>query len=1107
MALPPRHPLTRGTGNTSQPPDTLRKTIRRKAIIIHKAIKEWGKYDNNSGTNKSVDPLKIPHSKQIKVATFNIRGINEITKRQQLDEWMDSGKIDIALLQETKINTNSIERGLHTFTYFNTEVDPAARDRIEQKRQSGHRITKREAEDIMEKRGTAIMVHQRLAPYIKQVTTHGGRTMALHLHGAPGYTIINTYCPHADFTREEKEKHYESLTDILTEAQHNSIPIIGGDFNARLYSQQGLAREVFGKWILPHPTESSPVNLSTIESRDIFTTFCTMKDLWAANTHFEKPPWKLVTAKITGTNRLEPPFNATCYGQIDYILTTNRWKNVIHDVEIDTKPSVVSDHFPLVAKIRCRLTRHLKKPRPSTSFVSNPTADIKKALNVEVWETYMNKTDGQRMTIYEEWHPILLKAQATHLETERSQRPKKDYISDRTWGIIQTRDSHRHEWNAEQLKASTRLIRNAARKDRKNWIISTMAAELDQRDQWLGIKRLRQGYRPRGYEKISKEGHPIPTCQQAEAMASHLEQTQWGPDAVDQSPASFLKNPDDPHYYITQAEARYAGAPKYNIDPFTPEEVDAAIKQLKKGKAPGPDGLKSETLKCLSDVNRPLVVSLMNVWWYTKRLPDDELEAAVIPIFKKGDPRVLDNYRPISLLTTLNKLYAILIRGRLQDTADENLPATFFGFRKGKSTADAIHIIRRIQEKAEIGHTPCHIILLDWSKAFDRIRIPKLLEALRRHGIHEELIEAVASLYRSPSFTVTEHGCTSAKHRQHRGIRQGCPLSPFLFVILMSALMWDAEHDPERTTHRDKLKRQLGFADLCYADDTALFGFSYKEVEQSLQAIERQAGSYGMSLNKSKCIHISMYSRARVKFSDGSPVPTADEATYLGAHINNAMDPRQEIIQRLKKCSVIWRKLGLFWKQVPVSNKFKLLVHNAIIRSTLMYGLEAMQIPEDLLKRMDAFQLKGIRQILKITTTFVDRSHTNKFVIQQANKALRYTSPTLMDRKLRKKKALKKFRQVTLFSKFVKVRSQKFMAHVIRADPDDPIRISTLQRSKIKPRLPRKRRVGRPRLNWSNITLAEMWLKARPTTIQADFDPNSRRHNLYLLAAARNRIF
>ena len=494
----------------------------------------------------------------------------------------------------------------------------------------------------------------------------------------------------------------------------------------------------------------------------------------------------------------------------------------------------------------------------------------------------------------------------------------------------------------------------------------------------------------------------------------------------------------------------------------------------------------------------------MNIWYFTKRLPDDQLEALVIPIFKKGDPRLLDNYRPISLLCILNKLYAILLRERIQPNADANLPATFFGFRQGKSSAEAIHIIRRIQEKAEVGHSPCHLLLLDWAKAFDRVRIPKLLEALRRHGIAEELVEAVHSLYQNHKFRVSENGYTSAAYSQERGIRQGCPLSPFLFVILMSALLWDADHDPDRHSHRDKLKRQLGFSDLCYADDTVIFGASHLEVQESLRAIERNAVNYGMSLNKSKCIHIAMYSRARIKFMDETVVPQADEATYLGANINAAMDPRLEVHQRIQRCSVIWKKLGLFWKHADASPKFKLLVHNAIIRGILMYGMEAIQLPTDLLNKMDAFQLKGIRQILKITTTYIDRSHTNAFVIRKANEAL-----STFQRKpgQKKPKAHKKLRKVAIFSKYVKQRACKFMAHVIRADTEDPIRVVTLQRSKIKPRPPTKRRVGRPRLKWAWGTLQGMWLKAKPSDAPEVFNPDSRRHNLYMAAAARNRIF
>ena len=103
-----------------------------------------------------------------------------------------------------------------------------------------------------------------------------------------------------------------------------------------------------------------------------------MQDLWAANTHFEKPPWKIVTAKITGTSRRVAPFDARQYGQIDYILTTSRWKNIIQDIEIDTKPTVVSDHFLLVARIQCRLTKHKKKQQPARNFISNPDDAAKK---------------------------------------------------------------------------------------------------------------------------------------------------------------------------------------------------------------------------------------------------------------------------------------------------------------------------------------------------------------------------------------------------------------------------------------------------------------------------------------------------------------------------------------------------------------------------------------------------------------------------------------------------------------------------------------------------------------------------------------------------------
>ena len=90
-------------------------------------------------------------SRNLRIATFNIRGINEITKRQQLDRWVEQKHIDILLLQETKVNHNSTEHGLYTRTFFHTEVDQKKREAVENARQNGKRPSKPQVEASVKK--------------------------------------------------------------------------------------------------------------------------------------------------------------------------------------------------------------------------------------------------------------------------------------------------------------------------------------------------------------------------------------------------------------------------------------------------------------------------------------------------------------------------------------------------------------------------------------------------------------------------------------------------------------------------------------------------------------------------------------------------------------------------------------------------------------------------------------------------------------------------------------------------------------------------------------------------------------------------------------------
>lgn len=157
-------------------------------------------------------------------------------------------------------------------------------------------------------------------------------------------------------------------------------------------------------------------------------------------------------------------------------------------------------------------------------------------------------------------------------------------------------------------------------------------------------------------------------------------------------------------------------------------------------------------------------------------------------LYKSGDPSVPDNYRPVSLLQVGYKLFSMILLDRLREAgAEERIWPTQCGFRRGRGIGDAIFAGRRVIEEAWATKDGKIILLaLDWAKAFDSISPMGLKAALRRFGCGVDFVEMISGIYTDRQFVVEDGGCTSAWHRQSFGISQGCPLSPFLFSVLMS---------------------------------------------------------------------------------------------------------------------------------------------------------------------------------------------------------------------------------------------------------------------------------------------------------------------------------
>ena len=258
----------------------------------------------------------------------------------------------------------------------------------------------------------------------------------------------------------------------------------------------------------------------------------------------------------------------------------------------------------------------------------------------------------------------------------------------------------------------------------------------------------------------------------------------------------------------------------------------------------------------------------------------------------------------------------------------------------------------------------------------------------------------------------------------------------------------------------------LSFTELLYADDTVLITNNVNAMNRLLRNVEKCARYHGLSFNKDKCVSMNFHCEAKTKYADGTKVPCSDAVTYLGAELTKLGSARKEINRKISQCIVICKKLQMFWRNPSCPTKFKLHVYDAVIRSKLVYGLESLHLNAGTLSHLNAFQLKGLRRILNLKHTFIDRSNTNHKILQTAN---RIKNPKNIEGK-----------NVALFSDYVLKQQNSLLAHTIRASPEDPLRQCTLSSGSIYPFEVTNRRVGRPRNNWTFKTYERMAMKNTP---------------------------
>ena len=128
--------------------------------------------------------------------------------------------------------------------------------------------------------------------------------------------------------------------------------------------------------------------------------------------------------------------------------------------------------------------------------------------------------------------------------------------------------------------------------------------------------------------------------------------------------------------------------------------------------------------------------------------------------------------------------------------------------------------------------------------------------------------------------------------QQATGIRQGCPLSPYLFVVLMSVLFQDILKNDVLKLNEHRVQG-MDTDEILYADDTICVSEDEQALSRLLAAIEGEGDKYGLKLNKKKCEFLHFGEAGQVFFADGTPVRKKHEVKYLGCSMNDKADPER----------------------------------------------------------------------------------------------------------------------------------------------------------------------------------------------------------------------
>ena len=827
------------------------------------------------------------------IHSFNVRGMRDAKKRKKIFSYLKQRCKGIIYLQETytlpnDLNTWKKEWGQHVYLNHGTSHSCGVAILVTQGYEFETLDTKQDDK----------------GRYIYINATVNGINRA----------FLNYYNPTSDKVNDQI-KLLDEVKEIV--ANNSSILFWGGDFNMNM-TKEDKDRN-FEK-----PSKFVNKIAQLLEETD-------MTDLWRiTNPEIRRYTWRRCTMKNLQQSRL------------DYIFAPTSCLYNLNKAEII--PSICSDHSIVTIELKeeqanksgrgfwkfnSSLLHEKEYLDKINSLIQECKTKYAKCTNHSLkWDTIKMEIRGKTISYashrakVKREHELNLNKQIDKLEQQMtyddSRETKDTYLITKK----EIEDIHEEKVKGAQVRAKCMHLQNFETSSKyffnkeKSTAETKRITSLECNNKVITEPKEILNEQKRYYEELYTETNKDKTDETAEATKYFMEQK------------NIPKIPEDD---------------KDTLDlEITTTELGKALKQLPNNKTPGLDGLTAEFYKVFWSQIQNLVYDSWKCSIDNRKMSQDQRRGVLTLIPKKNkNIRELKNWRPLTLLNCDYKIFAKLMATRLQSVLSDIISTDQSGCIKGRSTfsniRSTIDIINTCNEKNTTGL----IAFIDYEKAFDTVRWTFMEKVLKKLNFGDYFRDCISLMYRDIETCVINNGHASTFFKPSRGIKQGCPISANLFVLIVEVLATAIRNNP----------KIIGIAIdgnvykiSQYADDTCLYLKNDESLQTVLTVLDLFKKCAGLKVNRDKSEAICIGTSSNYRHKTYGLKLTSEPVKTLGVYICNNMEEMirinfQEKLDKIENILESWclRKLTL---------KGRVLVANTMAISQLLYLSTVMYTPE-----------------------------------------------------------------------------------------------------------------------------------------------------------------